>query len=103
VHPDVHLGDPVLWYEAGDKSGPAYPGFVTQLGNGTAVTVAVMEPNLHNLQVRDAVKYVGDKTIREDERVTSGAWDHHPRTLEAAELRKRLAELADAVSKLPRK
>lgn len=74
---NLWIGADVLWYADGDMGCTPSAGKVTRL-NIDNVTLAIADPENHNLGVRDGVRYVFDKKIKDMEKRDCGCWDYTP-------------------------
>lgn len=84
--PAVEPGTIVRWHPGGGTDW--VPAVVSKLngtpGHSRHVVVNIIQSNLLNFQVRDAVRHVDDPDVREDEKSDSGTWsytDQHKRLL----------------------
>ena len=88
----------VMWYPDGDLDQTPHPAKIVGLGN-TSVCLAIFEPDNHNLILRDGVKHVDDKTIRPNERIDQGLWEHTQFHKEFLGMRKRIEKLEKLLEK----
>lgn len=77
--PEVHVGQGVLWYDAGDINARPYAAIVTAVGD-EAIAVWIIGPGAHNGMTRDGVRHVGDPNKRPESVTDAGCWDHTEQT-----------------------
>ena len=82
----AELGDAVLWSEGGEGSSEPVAAVVTALGMGSAVTLNVLAPNMHNMRIIDGVRHADDPDAKPEDRMSSGSWRFGPRILQLIEL-----------------
>lgn len=102
--PDVELGQIVLWYEGASRGVKPRAAIVSQVNGqrrdgrleARSVALNLIEPNLHNMPLREGVRHVEDPDIGESDRTEAGAWAYTPQTMRLMELERKLAELENA-------
>lgn len=72
----VNPGEPVLWYPDADEHQEPVPAFVTRVGHGSILSVAILGPGYHNFMVREGVRHLRDPRAKDVEKRESGAWDY---------------------------
>ncbi len=74
----AEIGDTVQYFPGGDVSQEPWCAFVTRLGNGTALTLNTVSPDLRNMDIQDGVRCIADKTAKSIEIAEHGGWRPRP-------------------------
>lgn len=82
----AEIGDTVQYYPGGDRTQPPWCALVTRLGNGSALTLNTVCPDLRNMDIFEGVRCLGDKAVKAVEIREMGGWAPLPITVALREL-----------------
>lgn len=74
----AEIGDTVQFWPGGDRDQEPWAAIVTRRGNGTALTLNTVSPDLRNMEVSEGVRCLADKTVKAVEIREMGGWAPRP-------------------------